>query len=121
MTAERPDLFDRDADPETWSNLEVGGQRLTWREAAEHNAQRAQDAERLVSLLLDLDRCEHGRHEGDDCVGCEGPSRGNPVIGMWHGWHERRIGTTYGPAPIFVPTGRFRDYDAWTTEPDVAE
>lgn len=29
-------------------------------------------------ILGDLDRCEHGRHEGDDCSSCGGPSKGNP-------------------------------------------
>lgn len=27
-------------------------------------------------LVADLDRCEHGRHEGDVCSGCGGPSHG---------------------------------------------
>lgn len=30
-------------------------------------------------LVLDLDRCEHGRHEGDVCGSCGGPSKGNPL------------------------------------------
>lgn len=29
-------------------------------------------------ILNDLDRCEHGRHEGDYCASCGGPSKGNP-------------------------------------------
>ena len=35
------------------------------------------DAADLVKILTDLDRCQHGRHEGDDCGSCDGPSRGN--------------------------------------------
>lgn len=31
-------------------------------------------------ILADLDRCPHGRHEGDNCFGCGGPSVGNPHI-----------------------------------------
>ena len=31
------------------------------------------------TLLADLDRCEHGRHDGDPCFGCpDGVSPGNP-------------------------------------------
>jgi hypothetical protein len=37
-------------------------------------------AERFMNILLDLDRCEHGRHEGDVCLGCGGPSVGNTLI-----------------------------------------
>lgn len=33
---------------------------------------------RLADVLTDLDRCEHGRHEGDDCGSCGGASQGNP-------------------------------------------
>lgn len=30
-------------------------------------------------ILVDLDRCDHGRHHGDPCFGCpEGMSAGNP-------------------------------------------
>src|SRR6266536_3282851 len=35
-------------------------------------------ATRLRSLVGNLDRCEHGRHVGDICSGCDGPSHGNP-------------------------------------------
>lgn len=61
------------------SNLTVGDQRLTWRQAAEHHDERARRAERLATVLVDLDRCQHGRHEGDVCSGCGGPSLGNPI------------------------------------------
>ncbi|MFJ2399818.1 hypothetical protein ACIOUE_00840 [Streptomyces xanthochromogenes] len=33
-----------------------------------------------AALVADLDRCEHGRHEGDDCGSCEGRSHGNPHL-----------------------------------------
>lgn len=36
------------------------------------------DAAKLIGILTDLDRCMHGRHQGDDCGSCDGPSRGNP-------------------------------------------
>ena len=35
------------------------------------------DTAGLVKILTDLDRCQHGRHEGDDCGSCGGPSKGN--------------------------------------------
>lgn len=31
-------------------------------------------------IAADLDRCEHGRHQGDDCGSCDGRSRGNPHL-----------------------------------------
>lgn len=38
-------------------------------------------ARRLARILTDLDRCAHGRHQGDPCVGCpEGVSPGNPHL-----------------------------------------
>jgi hypothetical protein len=36
------------------------------------------------ALVADLDRCQHGRHEGDDCADCGGRSIGNPHIAL-HG------------------------------------
>ncbi|MEU6012065.1 hypothetical protein [Streptomyces sp. NPDC047453] len=33
-----------------------------------------------AALIADLDRCGHGRHEGDDCGSCGGRSRGNPNL-----------------------------------------
>lgn len=105
----RPDLFDRDADPERWSNMSVGGERLTWREAFEKI-----DAERkrylaMAQTLIDLDRCEHGRHEGDVCQCPGGVSRGNPILNAagrppLAQWEPRRIGTGVHGKPIFVPT-----------------
>lgn len=65
----------------------------------------------LAGLLLDLDRCEHGRHEADRCFDCPGGvSAGNPQL-LQQG---RRVGTTYAGQPIVYP-GRERkaDPDAW--------
>jgi hypothetical protein len=33
-----------------------------------------------AALVADLDRCQHGRHQGDDCGSCGGHSRGNPYL-----------------------------------------
>jgi hypothetical protein len=41
------------------------------------------DTAELVKLLADLDRCQHGRHEGDACGpadACTGTSAGNPHL-----------------------------------------
>lgn len=45
-------------------------------------------------LVNDLDRCEHGRHEGDVCsgvTGCNGPSLGNPLHDSKRGRGDQRI------------------------------
>ena len=67
---------------------------------------------RLAILASDLDRCEHGRHEGDVCgglSGCNGPSHGNPHMGP-----DRTIGYTLGARPYRVPVDRDGgDYAAW--------
>jgi hypothetical protein len=38
------------------------------------------DQEGLLLMVADLDRCEHGRHAGDSCFDCKGPSHGNPHL-----------------------------------------
>lgn len=41
------------------------------------------DTEKLAAVLADLDRCQHGRHQGDPCGpadACTGTSAGNPYI-----------------------------------------
>lgn len=41
------------------------------------------DTAGLVKILTDLDRCQHGRHEGDPCGpadACNGTSTGNPHL-----------------------------------------
>ncbi|MFF3928601.1 hypothetical protein [Streptomyces hirsutus] len=55
-------------------------------------------AHRLVHVLADLDRCEHGRHEGDPCGSCGGTSHGNPRIGP-----DRVIGYGHYGSPIVLP------------------
>lgn len=56
----------------------------TWKERAEKLEAEVQRLRPWANLVADLDRCEHGRHEGDVCsgvhpLGCNGPSRGNPI------------------------------------------
>lgn len=71
---------------------------LTWQEAYERERDRGYALGDLVTLLLDLDRCEHGRHEGDHCSACKGPSHGNPRVNP-----DRIIGYTLDAKPIRVP------------------
>lgn len=73
---------------------------------------------RLVAVLDDLDRCEHGRHKGDVCGGaggCNGPSLGNPIAAN-RNWPSEpgQIGFDIARRPIVVPEReRTRDPDAW--------
>jgi hypothetical protein len=106
----RPDLFDRTADPERWSNTAIGDKRLTWREAFENQEQELRRLRAMAQTLTDLDRCEHGRHEGDVCggaSGCDGPSKGNPIIACSPPRNVelvgRQIGFTMDRKPIVVP------------------
>ena len=52
-----------------------------------------------LALLQDMDRCPHGRHQGERCLGCPGGrSPGNEVIPA-----DRMIGHTVHGYPIRVP------------------
>lgn len=123
---QRPDLYDRDVDEEIWSNSSAGV-RLTWREVAEDCRVLGRQQQALVRVLYDLDRCEHGRHEGDTCSGphprgCNGSSRGNPLGAIAYldndtehrerlayiaarqgGVLPRQIGFTIDGHPIVIP------------------
>lgn len=102
-------IFDHAVD-DTWSNVAVDGRQLTWREAAAHWRDLARVFEQFRSLLLDLDRCEHGRHEGDNCTGCAGPSHGNPLLVS----QGRQVGFTLDGASIVVPQREQRHvHEAW--------
>jgi hypothetical protein len=53
-----------------------------------------------VKLIGDLDRCEHGRHEGDPCgTSCGTTSKGNP-----HMQPGAVIGYTMRRVPIVMPS-----------------
>lgn len=66
-----------------------------------------------AALAADLDRCVHGRHEGDDCGSCGGTSRGN---------HRMRSGLVIGQdrhGNHIVMPDRAHKHDpaAWRTGP----
>lgn len=66
---------------------------------------------RLAAVLLDLDRCAHGRHQGDVCADCNGPSRGNHHMPPGHVIGYDRHGES-----IVVPERKFRhSAEAWRT------
>lgn len=108
-----------------WSDMSVGDLRLTWRELAEHYREQLAAARQHMGTLMDLDRCEHGRHEGDACGGCGlfgVPSIGNPFLP--DGWggpktvpgtpQSRQIGFTFDGTPIVVPDRAHKhDPTAW--------
>ena len=105
---ERPNLDDDEADPQIWSNTSIG-HRLTWRELVEHLRERLAHQSALAAVLADLDRCEHGRHAGDDCGSCGGPSHGNP-----HAPSGSIIGYGLGGEVIVQPLREKRaDPEAW--------
>jgi len=82
----------------------------------EHALQRTENAitvhdetKALAQVLLDLDRCMHGRHQGDECGSCNGPSKGNPNMPP-----GRVIGYGLYADPIVVPERADRhDAKAW--------
>lgn len=106
-----------DYDEERYSNVQawdaVDGvmYRLTWKARAQQLEEEVRKLSKWANIASDLDRCEHGRHEGDVCggtSGCNGPSVGNRLIG--HG----PIGHTMNGSHIFSPPRSVRhDPDAW--------
>lgn len=53
---------------------------LLWRELYERERENSHQLGQRGQLITDIDRCEHGRHLGDGCTGCAGPSLGNPLL-----------------------------------------
>lgn len=78
-------------------------------------AQRDTDA---LNLLIDLDRCEHGRHQGDSCCDCPNwYSTGNPLFPV-----GSRIGTTLSGDPIYMPRRGQRHLPReWMIAPDTQD
>lgn len=94
-------------------SLTVNGEKLTPLEWLRWERKRRKQAERLAAILSDLDRCAHGRHEGDVCSGpsgCNGPSRGNPIAVTF----GRQIGYNIsGKAIVVPPRMDLSDPKAW--------
>jgi hypothetical protein len=102
---------------------ERGTSTLTWRQLRDRERGELSELRAWGLLVNNLDRCEHGRHEGDVCSGCNGPSKGNPVYdhtgdvddtltnGEWRllaryndeAWPDRLIGFGMDGVPICVP------------------
>jgi hypothetical protein len=69
----------------------------------------ARALEELGRILLDLDRCQHGRHVHDPCADCGGMSKGNPRLPT-----GSTIGHTVHAEEIVMPFGVDRnDPKAW--------
>lgn len=68
---------------------------------------------KLAQILMDLDRCEHGRHAADPCFACPGGhSTGNLLLPP-----GTRIGTDlYGRAIVVPPTDQRHEPKAWRGE-----
>lgn len=98
------------------SGMTVDGKRLTWPDAFARMVERFRQAEQLAVLLEDLDRCEHGRHEGNDCSGCGGPSHGNPLSGG-PDVPDRTLGYTLAGRLIVYPEPYSNSPAAWQADP----
>lgn len=98
-------------EPYVMSNVSMGvaGEplvRQTWRQMYDREQAERRKLSEYATIVADLDRCEHGRHEGDDCSSCDGPSKGNP---LWE-WDDderelrivRRFGTSHPPVGIIL-------------------
>ncbi|WP_242890768.1 hypothetical protein [Actinomadura litoris] len=75
---------------------------------------------RLARIVADLDRCPHGRHEGDTCIGWTGPDtyqggcEGGVSLGNPHLQTGDHLGYAYSASPYVMPErGRRHDPEAW--------
>jgi hypothetical protein len=78
-----------------------------------------EQARALAQVLSSLDRCRHGRHDGERCFDCpDGLSAGNPHLRA-----GQKIGYDVHGEGLYVPgAGDFSDTGAWRTPPvDVAD
>lgn len=74
----------------------------------------------LARIVIDLDRCPHGRHEGDSCVGWTGPGlydggcEGGVSLGNPHLKTGDHLGFAYSATPYVMPEqGHRADPEAW--------
>jgi hypothetical protein len=115
--------FSEPLDPDVYSDQclwvsddsEFGGhlEPIKWREVALESAQEVKRLRGFQQIIADLDRNEHGRHEGDiDCGDRSGISQGNPRL-----WSDRVIGYDISGRPYIMPEqGRRNDPEAWKGE-----
>lgn len=90
------------------SNVTIDGKQQTWQQLYEREYAKNLELQGYQTMLNDLSRNEHGRHEGD--VDGNGPSRGNP-----HLTTGQVIGYSIGGSwKYVVPEPRLRgDLQAW--------
>ena len=94
-----------------------GEHRLTWRERFDREQQEKWEQQKWGVLVNDLDRCQHGRHEGNVCSSCGGPSIGNPQMQP-----GTVIGHTMSAVPITVPLREDRHrIEAWVAPPSASD
>ncbi|MFJ9633740.1 hypothetical protein ACIRU8_39210 [Streptomyces sp. NPDC101175] len=101
----------------TISGIDHALARTTQTEPTTQFTQSLADTQDLVKILTDLDRCQHGRHQGDPCGpadDCNGTSAGNPHL---------RPGTVIGYGlrgdPIVMPDRDHKqDPKAWRARPN---
>ncbi|MBO2461152.1 hypothetical protein [Actinomadura violacea] len=74
----------------------------------------------LAQIVADLDRCPHGRHEGDTCIGWTGPGtyqggcEGGISLGNPHLQTGDHLGYAYSATPYLMPErDRRNDPEAW--------
>jgi hypothetical protein len=74
----------------------------------------------LAKIVRDLDRCPHGRHEGDVCAGWRGPGdyeggcRGGVSLGNLLMQTETIVGySIYGEPYVMPPRGERHLPEAW--------
>lgn len=90
-----------------YSNTSQGDRVFTWKELYEQTKIEMNRYQHLVSILSDLDRCEHGRHEADNCFGCGGQSHGNQHL------KDRVIGNNIRGNTYVVPEHTYAEYEDW--------
>lgn len=70
---------------------------------------------RFKQIVLDLDRCQHGRHAADPCFGCPDGNHGNPLLPP-----GTLIGTSLHGRIVVPPNEQRYDPKAWIV-PDSEE
>lgn len=91
------------------SNVTINGERQTWQQLYERESAARERLEAFRRILSDLSRCSHGRHKGDICSNCGGPSLGNP-----HAIPGSVIGYDIGGRPYVVPAkAQFASPEEW--------